>query len=266
VFIDAQASINKNPGLMQNFMTSAEATEIDAFYAIRDVASDYADFRLIDIVREELGRGVPVFIYANKNGAHFPYDSSYPASAAVYHPNMREAGGNEPAARIASYRNAIAWSVDRFMARLFESTDLSDTVMVYTSDHGQNLKPGSLSHCETTNADPRTAYVPLMVHAADPAIRQELARGAALSAGRASHFQIVPSVLSWLGYSRQDIATVYAESLAAGPAAAPAFTTGDVFGMFSNSINWTPADLGKDYLEPEARSLMPARNAENAGS
>lgn len=266
VFVDAQASINKNPGLMQNFMTAAEAAEIDAFYTIRDVGSDRADFRLIDIVREELGRDEPVFIYANKNGAHFPYDSSYPRSETIYRPAMHEAGAGDQAARIASYRNAISWSVDRFMERLFGTADLSGAVMVYTSDHGQNLKPGALSHCEVMNADPRTAHVPLLVYAADPAIRRDLAEGARRSAGRASHFQIVPSVLAWMGYSGRDIATVYGESLQTAPAAEPAFTTGDVFGMFSSDIMWTPTDPNGEYLEPEARTLLPVSATPDAGS
>jgi glucan phosphoethanolaminetransferase (alkaline phosphatase superfamily) len=89
VYIDAQANSHKDPGKRQNFMTAKEQTDIDRFETIQDVPFDRADYRLLEIVAEELRSAQSVFIYANKNGAHVPYDLSYPASEAVYGPTMR---------------------------------------------------------------------------------------------------------------------------------------------------------------------------------
>ena len=115
VFIDAQAGNISNAGLMQNFMTMQEKSQIDGFYAIRDIPGAEADGKLADIIVKELAAHRPVFIYANKNGAHFPYDHAYPAEAAIFHPTMVESGIDSVRSRIASYRNAISWSVDRFI-------------------------------------------------------------------------------------------------------------------------------------------------------
>jgi len=265
VFIDAQAGNITNPGLMQNFMTMAERADIDSFHALRDVSSAEADFQLAGIVAEELKKGGPVFIYANKNGAHFPYDDAYPANEALYHPTMAEAGRNDPVARVASYRNAIAWSVDRFMERLFGTADLANTTVVYTSDHGQDLDPQGLGHCQVENPDVRTALVPLMVATGDAALRASLAAAAVERRGLASHFQIVPSVLSWMGYRAADLATVYDESLTSGTRQ-PAFTSGDVFGMFSGEVRWTPADPLNDHVEAPGRSLLPSPQPATAGA
>ena len=258
VFIDAQAGGITNPGLLQNFMSMAEKAEIDSFHAIRDVESAGADGRLAEIVADELRKPGPVFIYANKNGAHFPYDHAYPQSETLYHPAMREAASDTMEARVASYRNAIAWSVDGFMDKLFRIADLSATTLVYTSDHAQKLDPADLTHCKVEDADPRMGLVPLLIATKDKGLRRELEIAAVRLQGRASHFQIAPTVLSWMGYRASDIATAYDESLTSGGIRQPAFTSGDVFGLFSSDVHWTPVNTAKDYLEPPARALLPA--------
>jgi lipid A ethanolaminephosphotransferase len=257
VFIDAQAGGITNPGLLQNFMSMTEKADIDRFHAIRDVASDQADMRLAAIVAEELKAGGPVFIYANKNGAHFPYDDAYPADKVRYHPTMTEAGNNSLDSRVASYRNALAWSVDDFMDRLFASAGLANTTLVYTSDHAQNLDPRGITHCQVENPDPRMALVPLLVATDDAELRAGLEASAAERRGTVSHFQIVPSVLEWMGYAAADVAAAYDESLTRGPLRQPAFTSGDVFGLFSSGVHWTPVDTSQDYREPPARKLLP---------
>lgn len=264
VYIDAQAGGITNPGLMQNYMSMAERQDIDSFHALRDVSSAEADFRLSEIVAAELAKPGPVFIYANKNGAHFPYDAAYPANQALYHPTMLEAGVDDPVGRVGSYRNAVAWSVDRFMEDFLGRADLANTTLVYTSDHGQSLDPGKLSHCVVDNPDARTALVPLLVVTDDPGQRAALAAAAQSRRGLASHFQIVPSVLSWMGYDAADISTVYDESLTQGTRK-PAFTSGDVFGLFSSDVHWTDVDPFVDRLEAAGKTLRP-QPAPGAGS
>lgn len=258
VYIDAQSTAKAVVLLgSTNFMTVREKRDIDKAYFIDDVQMDRADFRLIDILRGELAGSRPVFIYANKNGAHFPYDWSYPASEAVYGPTVTSAGKDTVATRLASYRNAVRWSVDHFMKKLFESADLSNTAMIYTSDHGQAMKVGKSTHCTIYDPDPRVGLVPLMAYTADPTLRARFAVGAAANRGKASHFQIVPTVLELMGYSPADIASEYDESLFAATSRPPQFTSGDIFGLFSDSVHWNSIDLSLHYLEPDAQRLQP---------
>ncbi|MFT3988627.1 sulfatase-like hydrolase/transferase [Aestuariivirga sp.] len=257
VFIDAQAGGITNPGLMQNFMTLDEKAQIDAFYAIRNVDSAHADEELAKIVEKELVGNRPVFIYANKNGAHFPYDHAYPVEQAKFHPTMAEAASDTQQGRIASYRNAIAWSVDRFMSNFFAAADLSHTTVVYTSDHAQTLDPNLLTHCQVDDPDPRMGVVPLMVFSPDPATRAALAAGAQKLKGSASHFDIAPTLLHLMGYAEKDISMRYDKSLFDGSARAPAFTSGDIFGLFGSAIHWNPVDLKARYLEPQQNQPLP---------
>jgi glucan phosphoethanolaminetransferase (alkaline phosphatase superfamily) len=257
VFIDAQAGNISDPGLMQNFMTMKERESIDVFHAIRGVESYKADGMLADLIAKELQSNQPTFIYANKNGAHFPYDDSYPASETHYHPSTAEAGADTDESRMASYRNAVAWSVDLFMDKLLTTTNFSNTTLLYTSDHAQTFNRNTLTHCIVDNPDPFMGVVPLMVMTPDAADRAALEKGAALLKGRASHFQIAPTVLSWMGYAPADIATRYDENLYSATTHEPAFTSGDVFGLFSKTIFVWPLDLTKDLGPPTLKTVLP---------
>lgn len=265
VFIDAQAKGLSHGNMLQNFMNLKEQATIDKFYVLRDMDISDADEALGKIVAQELKSGGPVFIYANKNGSHIPYDETYPVKAAIFHPTMTEAGVDTQAARMASYHNGIAWSVDRFMENLFAETDFSNTTMIYTSDHGQELDPGHLTHCLAADPDPKMHLVPLMVHTTNAALRKEFEQGAALLKGRSSHFQIAPTIYHLMGYKTDDIATKYDESLLTGSKRAPETTSGDVFGLFTSNVHWNPVDLMRDYREPEATTINSAVAAAPTG-
>jgi glucan phosphoethanolaminetransferase (alkaline phosphatase superfamily) len=247
VFIDAQAHSVGGGGL-QNFMTLSETHDIDKHYRI-DAAPHQADEELRKILVQELGSNQRVFIYANKEGAHFPYDINYPAAEATHHPTQTEAGKHTLESNVASYRNAISWNVNRFMEKLFAEADMRKMALVYTSDHGQQLQPGNVTHCLSENPDPRMAYVPMFTYTSDAALNTQLQAAALASKGRASHFQIAPSLLSFMGFREQDIATRYNESLTRGPSGRPQFTTRDVMGLFSRQVMWNDIDLNGDYRE-----------------
>jgi glucan phosphoethanolaminetransferase (alkaline phosphatase superfamily) len=252
VYIDAQARNITDGNLIQNYMTLKEKAAIDGFYPINDVDSSQADSELADIIAKELKGPGPVFIYANKNGSHFPYDEAYPASAARFHPTQSESATDTVRARIASYRNAVAWSVDQFLDSFFAKVDLSSATVIYTGDHGQRFVPGQLTHCQVEDPDPHSAVVPILVYTSDSALRARFEAGAANLRVKASHFQIAPTLYQLMGYAASDIAKSYDENLFDGTAREPAFTSGDIFGMFDNSVSVHPIDLTKSYLEPEA--------------
>ncbi|HEX5507131.1 MAG TPA: sulfatase-like hydrolase/transferase, partial [Pseudolabrys sp.] len=226
VYIDAQAAFNRNPGKLQNFMTAEETRDIDSFNALDEkIAPPALDDRLLDIVLQALKSDKPVFVYANKNGAHFPYDNGYPASASVFRPTMTESGKDTTQTRVNSFRNVVKWSVDRFFKRLFQEAVLKDTVIIYTSDHGQNFNPARLSHCTVEDPDPREGLVPLFVITDNDALRARFAAAAEASRGHASHFSIVPTVLQLMGYSREDVDKMYGESLLEKNTRPAGFTT-----------------------------------------
>ncbi len=257
VMIDSQAAFLRGPAKLQNFMTPEEKREIDSFNAIEEtIAPPDLDDRLVDILAEKLKSEQPTFVYAIKNGAHFPYDRGYPSTQRIFQPAMSESARDNDPALINSYRNAVRWSVDRVLKRLANSVPLDNTLIIYTSDHGQNLSSTALSHCSVKNADPREALVPLFAMTDEPRLRERLSAGARTNWGYASHFSIAPTLLDVFGFKPQDIASKYGPSLFEKPDPETEFTSGDIFGLISEKIHWNKIDLSKSYLEQAAETTV----------
>ncbi|MEM7633059.1 MAG: sulfatase-like hydrolase/transferase [Pseudomonadota bacterium] len=263
VFIDAQASVNKNRSRLQNFMTPGEVKDIDRFVTFDDVATPDLDHELMNVVKQELAQAGPVFIYANKNGAHFPYHHGYPAHDAPFKVDGPQDWSASKAAIIKSYLNNIRWNVDRLLADFLDTTNLTNTVVLYTSDHGQAFNPGGITHCSVDNPDPREGLVPMLAMTSHPAVLSRLKSSAEKSWAKTSHFQIAPTILGLMGYSSQTIAKSHGPSLfeAPAPEISSGFSSGDIFGLFRQDVRWNDLDLTKSYLEPEARQLPGARHS-----
>ena len=255
VFIDAQAGSIRTVSALQNFMTLEEKAKIDNFHALQNVEAFEADDRLMAIVAEELAKPGPVFIYANKNGAHFPYDEAYDAKAATLHPTVTEAGETF-AARANSYMNAIRWSVDRLWPQLMQTVMRNNAAMVYTSDHGQVVEPVGLTHCHVTEPETRTALVPLMLHLPNGNLQKEYAAAAPVLKDRASHFMLPATLLDFMGYARADTMKTYNMSLLDAGQLPLAFTSGDIFGLMSNNVSINAADPMTVAIEPEAQKAL----------
>ena len=249
IYIDGQSGLNKDPGLLQNFMTVEETAYIDRLVRFTGVNSPELDYRLLEIIKQELAGDTPVFIYANKNGAHFPYDEGYPKSQVKFAPTVEQTGQDRTETRVNSYLNVIGWSVDRFFGKLFQDLDLSDTAIVYTSDHGQAIFNGKLTHCTVDNPDPREGLVPLFALTDNEKLKARFEKGARLNQGRGSHFLIRPTVLEMMGYAKSLVEKRYGKSMFEQGPARPQFTSGDIFGVFRKQTRWTDIDLNKDYLE-----------------
>ncbi|NNE23100.1 MAG: sulfatase-like hydrolase/transferase [Rhizobiales bacterium] len=255
VFIDAQATTHKIASRLQNFMTVTETRNIDRFVSFdtADIAS--LDFKLLEVVRQELGSGEPVFIFANKNGAHFPYDLGYPRARARFGTGKPALEKDDINGLISSYRNNIAWTVDAFFDEFVTTADVTDTLVLYTSDHGQNFMAGRQTHCSTTGADPREGLVPMLALTGQPDLRNRLKAAAKTNWATTSHFQITPALLEVMGYNKTMINRRYGASLFEASSKPARFSSGDIFGLFSSSVNWNDIDLKRSYLEPEATAL-----------
>lgn len=262
VFIDAQAGFFRGDARLQNFMTLQETQDIDDYHGLDPTIPPHElDDRLLDIVLDSIKSEKPVFIYANKNGAHFPYDHNYPRSARIFRPVMSDGKTDNDEGRINSFRNAVSWTVDRFFKRLLDATDLKETAIIYTSDHGQTFDPRRSTHCTVEDPDPRQSLVPLVVATGNDVLREQFAVAAEASRGRASHFSIVPTALALMGYDANLVAQKFGESLFEKNSHPAAFTSGDIFGVVSKTPRWHAIDLTADYLEKQDESKILTRSA-----
>jgi glucan phosphoethanolaminetransferase (alkaline phosphatase superfamily) len=151
---------------------------------------------------------------------------------------------------VNTYQNAIHWSVDHFFETLLAEIDLSDSVLIYTSDHGQNLLDDGnpTTHCRRIEANLYEAVVPLLVWTGDEELRQEFIRAAHMNSGRASHFEIFPAVLELFGYDPQLVKRRYHQGLFEKIDEPLGFTSGPIMGRFGWQATWHSRD-GLDQLE-----------------
>ena len=198
----------------------AEKRLIDSKINILDNPGYLRDRRAADKLVDVLKQEGPAFIYLDKFGVHSPYATKYPPD---FHAFPTPAGSElaDREVMVAHYRNAIAWSVDEFFRKVLPAVDLSRTLIVYTSDHGQSLLQGGykLTHCSVGgNVHPGEAYVPLFAVTLEPEFKRRLANGAARGLDRFSHFEIFPTLLLAMGYDAHWVAKSYGASLMDLPA------------------------------------------------
>ena len=228
VYVDAQ----RTRGALQNRMSKDEVLELDAFLQYDDVLVRDRDMAVAESLIELLGNDRAELILVNKMGAHFPVHDKYPDAFLRYQPALPRgryldigdtgerdgfAGRAEDWLRYRnSYRNTLLWNVGEFFNRLLARADLSRAVVLYTSDHGQDLhergNPGLNTHC---GGDPvvEEGLVPLVVlHGSG---LSTLDWHAELRANRdnSSHYNLFPTLLQLMGYSLEGIQATYGNPL-----------------------------------------------------
>lgn len=216
VYLDGQGE----DGQLLNFMTEDERAEIDDFVQFGDVNLVERDMAIAHALARELADPRPKFILINKSGAHFPIQAKYPDAYLRYRPAMERGGqyrdiliGNQLGFKGTpqdwrryrnSYRNTLLWTVGAFFDTVLRS-DLSETTLIYTSDHGQNLhedgSAGLYTHCGPAPV-PAEAVVPLIVIEGRNASRLNWPRDLTRNHDRSSHFMIFPTLLALMGYEQ----------------------------------------------------------------
>lgn len=257
-YIDAQ----KPPGTLTNFMTTDELSFINQVKQLnveqieRHQAFMRIDFDIVDHLVSLVADDKPDFIYINKQGVHFPYEGKYPASSTRFQPAMalfEPIGHSNRQALINSYKNAIAWNVNGFFERLLSRIDLDDTVVIYTSDHGQDLLEegkGLLTHCNRNSGSAYQGMVPLMVLTTHPQLRQRFESSLAENSHQLSHFNIFPTVLEILGYEHDFVKQHYGDAM---------FYPVERLGKFYTSELFMPVHTQLDYEWQSVPLRTPSR-------
>jgi lipid A ethanolaminephosphotransferase len=246
-----------------NGFSLTEKTLIDSNISIIKNPSYLRDQVLAENLIHALKDEAPAFIYAEKFGVHFPYSNKYPPNFRGRPTNLVSGADASVDAvgerELADYPNALDWSVDEFFRSLLPAVDLSKTLIVYTSDHGQNLLPGHITHCTTSRVVPRgEEYVPLLAITSVPEFEQRLAKRAARSFGLFSHFEVFPTLLLAMGYDADWVNRTYGPSLMDVPSPERKFMIGSPglqAMMISVDRNFRPA---ASSIEPQQAQMPKA--------
>jgi lipid A ethanolaminephosphotransferase len=228
VFIDAQ----RTGGMLINRMNKRELADIDRWLQFDDVPVRDRDMAAAERLAALFADGAPQFIYVNKMGAHFPIHDKAPDEFVRYHPalprgsyedvpdtGLRFGIGDTAADWVLyrnSYRNTLLWSVGEFFNRLFRSGQLDHAVIVYTSDHGQDLhergNPGLNTHCGQSPVM-EEGLVPLVVVQGAGVRTLDWTAHLEDNRNHSSHFNIFPTLLQLMGYAPDAVQAVYGRAL-----------------------------------------------------
>jgi lipid A ethanolaminephosphotransferase len=228
VYIDGQ----RTGGNLQNLMTETEKRDIDQFIQFDDTPVVQRDMAALERLVALLKDGKPQLIVVNKVGAHFPVHDKYPDDFLKYQPALprgryvdiadtgtRDGFDGRPQDWVLyrnAYQNTVLWNVGEFFRRLFAEADLSQAVVLYTSDHGQDLhergNPGLNTHCDSDPV-PEEGLVPLVVIQGEGL--RTLDWQAHLQANRnaSSHYNLFPTLLKLMGYDGTAVSALYGRSL-----------------------------------------------------
>ncbi|WP_347159628.1 sulfatase-like hydrolase/transferase [Pontibacter chitinilyticus] len=229
-FIDAQLGLK----VLQNYVSPSDLAYVDHF--IQPIDEDpnmpyyERDYAVAHLLLQLSKSPDKVFVYVNKAGAHWPYARTYPPNAVFFKPTLPERSmlmDHEKSRN--TYYNSVRWTVDGFWKKLLTGiTPRDSTVIIYTSDHGQDLSGNGIqiTHASTTNTTPIEANVPLwLLDESGYTSRYTIP-----APNRQAHQQIFPTLLLLQGYSSSFIHTKYGNTLFDKPASKPrSFLNGDIF-------------------------------------
>ncbi|VVM98219.1 hypothetical protein PS619_03182 [Pseudomonas fluorescens] len=272
VYIDAQ----RTAGNLQNLMTDTEKKDIDQFVQFdqtsvrdRDMA---AAAKLIELLNDDKSELVVI----NKVGAHFPVHDKYPDAFMAYRPTLprgqftevadtgeRNGFNGQPDDWVLyrnAYKNTVLWNVGEFFARVFAEGNLNNALLIYTSDHGQDLhergNPGLNTHC---GGDPveEEGLVPLVVIQGSELKTLDWSAQLAANKDRSSHYNIFPTLLQLMGYDLAGIEAVYGKPLSV--ATADEFTFNYRFNArLGAKPEWKHIDLGSIVTPSQAPASVAA--------
>ncbi len=244
ILIDPRSILAGN----QDYMTEEERRLVDEYITnTGDPDENYWDLETADQLREILVRPTPQFVIVSKRGAHVPYSNKYPGEHRRFKQLYKPASARDRL--VNNYKNAVSWSVDNYFKRLLEKTNLDNTVILYTSDHGQNLLDDgkSATHCRLHSPSLNEAIVPLLVFTGNDALFEKFSHAVEANMNRASHFEIFPTILTLFGYDPEAIRERYHQSLFEPIETPLGFVTGDIIGRFGQQLVWTSRDGIESY-------------------
>ena len=226
---------------LQNHMSKYDLPYIDTFMQPEGeyVLNDMPEKDIIKATKKILKNSKKNFIYMLKHGAHFQWEHSYPKSEKYFLPTL---GGDSDALSLDkkeyalnSYRNAVRYNVDLFFKDFLQEIDfknLKDTLIIYTSDHGQSiLEEGRTStHGDSKNPPLTQGVVPLLLFSTKD---NNTLNNFSFSKDIYSHYQIFPTIIKLMGYETKekslfDINKENSEQI---------FVSGDIFGRVALQKN-----------------------------
>ncbi len=256
IYIDSQ----HNSDSLQNYMSNFDLRDIDYYENIitDDGNIAEADFKAMRQTASILNKSKGNFIILLKMGMHFPYYLRYSESEKIFTPDYDKSNAMLYRAKIKntqedrerhlnSYLNGISKVTDSYLKHMLSTFDMSDTLIIYTADHGQSINVENQKNTHNTWPHPSAEQnlVPVLIFGA---AAQQIAPGQ-ISKNKYSQLQIFPTLLSVMGYPAE-VFSKYGQPLASGPTEQASFAGP----LFSKEGKFEPVRPDEAYVaEPDGK-------------
>jgi hypothetical protein len=195
VFLDNQ-DVLKDVGL-KNYIDKIETDSMDIIHEMRGEGHTRDMASLIEM--KKLLQHDKVFIFTNKIGAHFPYEHMVPPADRV-------------SDKMTNYRKALELNTRNYLNELAKIID-DETVVFYTSDHGQNFT-GNQTHCGNGTDIPAVEYsVPMMILTKNADYKADFIKHKPLYEGKITHLELSESVRNAMGFEVEGIGSLFKPTL-----------------------------------------------------
>ncbi len=200
-YLDAQESY------LWNGLLAGDLNFVDVYLTTQEFGkSNNSDQQAASYIRKQVVSSTGNFIVLNKMGMHILYENNYPPSEAHWQPTPPDRDYKKnPSLVINAYDNAVHFNLESFFKTLMPDMEpLPQTVLLYTSDHGQTLQEHgeTWSHCH--NSAPE-ANVPLFILGRINPVPD--------TQYHASHMNILPTLLDLMDVPQEFRKEQYAPSL-----------------------------------------------------
>jgi len=202
---------------LDNMMNKFDLPFMDTFKNVRSVPDKVCgDQAVADFILKYAKKGTKNFFYVNKAGNHFPYAHQYPETETIYSPAHKKGEEQtDPIKTINAYKNSMRWTVDRFFAYLLPKLKGTNFLIVYVSDHGENIANARCNsgHCSLINASPDETRVAFFTFSDDPKVLKLLAQAQPLKHNKATQFDVFPTLLWSMGYGKDWVKKTFGPGL-----------------------------------------------------
>jgi phosphoglycerol transferase MdoB-like AlkP superfamily enzyme len=149
------------------------------------LSGDYRLWNMVDSVVEEVGEK-PFFLHVINDQTHMPYE-------VIDGERFNRHKGKDAKATYLNAMEEVDYILDTFLERLGEKLDLSNTVLVFTGDHGESFGEFGYSFHSNSVILPQM-QVPFMLHHPKLQARQ---------INHSCHFDLFPTFFDLLGIDYQ---------------------------------------------------------------
>ncbi len=224
---------------LHSYMNEVEFSQIDEVITAADQSAMHRDHTFASRIKELLKSEKPTFILVNKFGTHIPYESTFPSQFSYDFEKKSFYKASSSSLELPSvYTQALRWSVDRFFQMLFANAQFNNSVIIYTSDHGQRFDRDRKRspHCNLFDVDVGEGLVPLILVSENLKIEMLFREHALKHRNGFSHFQIFPTILFLMGFDPNWIRNHYDNSLLDAPSEKSQVRSGSLFSTFKNEL------------------------------